>query len=59
VLSGALAAIALALVFVGGAAARRTGSLPKLTIALNGKSVKVGGSKKSGAVEVDTTVTTE
>jgi hypothetical protein len=58
-LLGALAAAGVAFTFVGGATAAKQASLPKLTIALNGKTVNVGGSTQSGAVEVDTTVTKE
>lgn len=61
------AVVAVAVVFVallsGGAAAAKsasaTSSLPTLTLALTGKSVSVGGSTVSGAVNVVTTVTGE
>jgi hypothetical protein len=49
--------------FAGGAAARNaaeaSNGLPTLTLALNGKSVTLGGSTVSGAVNVVTTVTAE
>ncbi len=52
-----------ALVLIGGVAsasgATKASALPTLTLALNGKSVTVGGSELSGAVNVQTTVTGE
>ena len=53
---GSAAAVLLYLLAAGASAA---GSLPTLTLALNGKSVTVGGSTVSGAVNVVTTVTGE
>ena len=58
--AGALASVVL--VVGSGAAAARAGAagkLPTLTLALNGKSIKVGGSMVSGAVKIVTTVTHE
>jgi hypothetical protein len=40
-------------------APRAGGSLPILTLAMNGKSITVGGAKQSGGVEIKSTVTTE
>ncbi|MDQ6777278.1 MAG: hypothetical protein M3071_13910 [Actinomycetota bacterium] len=54
---GLLAACSAALLAAGGAGASAAGGLPTLTIALNGKTVVVGGSTVSGAVNVQTTVT--
>lgn len=56
-LCGAIgAALALLLVTASAVAAS---SLPTITVALNGKSVTIGGSTVSGAVNVQTTVTDE
>ncbi len=60
VAAGATAAIAVVVIAGGVAGASTTSSkLPVLKLALNGKSVKVSGSKVSGAVTVQTTVTKE
>lgn len=56
---GVLAATAAAALAAGGASATVASGLPTLTLALNGKSVVVGGSTVSGAVNVQTTVTGE
>jgi hypothetical protein len=57
--SGLLAFAAAAVLIAGGASASAANSLPTLTMALNGKSITVGGSMVSGAVNVQTTVTGE
>ncbi|MDQ6807121.1 MAG: hypothetical protein M3065_19665 [Actinomycetota bacterium] len=57
--SGLLAASSAAIFAAGGAAASPASTLPTLTLALNGKTVVVGGSTVSGAVNVETTVTGE
>jgi hypothetical protein len=60
VAASATAAIAVVVIAGGVAGAHTTSSkLPVLKLALNGKSVKVSGSKVSGAVTVQTTVTKE
>jgi len=57
--SGILALTATAALVAGAAGASAANGLPTLTMALNGKSVVVGGSMVSGAVNVQTTVTGE
>jgi hypothetical protein len=57
--SGVLALTAAAVIIAGGASASASYGLPTLTLALNGKSVVVGGSMVSGAINVQTTVTGE
>jgi hypothetical protein len=57
--SGVLALTAVAMLIAGGASASAANGLPTLMLALNGKSVTVGGSMVSGAVNVQTTVTGE
>ncbi len=57
--AAALAATGFAFALASGAAAAKKAGLPKLTLALNGTTVTVGGSMKAGAVQVETTVTTE
>jgi hypothetical protein len=56
---GLLATTAAAVLVAGGASASAANGLPTLTMALNGKTVTVGGSMVSGAVNVQTTVTGE
>jgi hypothetical protein len=55
--SGLLAASSAAVLTVGGAGASAASGLPTLTLTLNGKTVVVGGSMVSGAVNVQTTET--
>lgn len=57
--SGVLAFTAAAALIAGGASASAANGLPTLTLALTGKTVTVGGSMVSGAVNVQTTVTGE
>ena len=58
-LSGLAAGASAVVIAAGGAGASAAGGLPTLTVALNGKSVAVGGSMVSGAVNVQTSVTGE
>lgn len=57
--SGLLAASTVALLALGGAGASAASGLPTLTLALNGKTVTVGGQMVSGAVNVTTTTSGE
>jgi hypothetical protein len=59
VTSGLLAASSAALLIAGGVGASAASTLPTLTLVMNGKTVAVGGSMVSGAVNVQTTVTGE
>ena len=57
--ASSLLAIGSAAALAAGSAGAAGSSLPTLTLALNGKTVAVGGSMVSGAVNVETTVTGE
>jgi hypothetical protein len=57
--SGMLAVTSAAALAASGASATAASTLPTITVALNGKTVVVGGTLTSGAVNVVTTVTHE